>query len=87
MAKHDEPCPRCGARKGEPCEPIRPGKYPTILREHTERGARPWWLNDRGYIPYTLEDAEGFKLFLWRRPRQPAVTRDGFKPVEGGAGR
>ena len=79
--KWRDPCPRCGAEPDWPCEPIRPGKWPTVLRPHRERGAYPWWLKDRGYVQYTLVDEAGFKLFLWRRPSQPAVVREGWHPL------
>ncbi|MFD7161288.1 hypothetical protein ACFV9C_42350 [Kribbella sp. NPDC059898] len=66
----------------EACMPIKPGRYPTILGYHPERGTPPGWLvRDHGYIEYVLYEVDSdFELRLWRRPSQPAVVRDGLTP-------
>lgn len=79
-------CPRCGAIDGEPCEPIRPHRYPTLLRPHPERGMYPWQLEQAGYQKYTLTSDTipageyGSTLHLWKKPTQPIAQLDGWTP-------
>ena len=70
-------CPRCGAPRREPCQTLRPGAH--IRGYHHERRYRHRELVDRGYIKYTLiNDNTRHPLFLWRRPTQRPIIRDGY---------
>jgi hypothetical protein len=73
-------CPRCGAATRQPCEALRPG--PLLIGYHRERGYRQHELLDLGYIKYTLvNESTQRPLFLWRRPTQRPVIRDGYGPM------
>jgi hypothetical protein len=72
-------CPRCGAASRQPCEALRPG--PRLVGYHRERGYRQHELLGLGYIKYTLvNESTQRPLFLWRRPTQRPVIRDGYGP-------
>jgi hypothetical protein len=73
-------CPRCGAASRQPCEALRPG--PRLAGYHRERGYRQHDLLDLGYLKYTLiNESTQRPLFLWRRPTQRPVIRDGYGPM------
>jgi hypothetical protein len=73
-------CPRCGAASRQPCEALRPG--PLLVGYHRERSYRQHELLALGYIKYTLvNESTQHPLFLWRRPTQRPVIRDGYEPI------
>jgi hypothetical protein len=73
-------CPRCGAASRQPCEALRPG--PRLAGYHRERGYRQHDLLDLGYLKYALiNESTQRPLFLWRRPTQRPVIRDGYGPM------
>lgn len=73
-------CPRCGAASRQPCEALRPG--PLLVGYHRERGYGQRQLLELGYIKYTLvNESTQRPLFLWRRPTQRPVIRDGYSPM------
>lgn len=78
----DDPCRRCGAGSGEPCEPVSDRHlHATVLRPHPERGMRPWQLKEAGYVEYTMQDAYGDLYHLVRKPTQPRVEHAGWHEV------
>lgn len=79
-------CPCCGAASRQPCEALRP--CPRLVGYHRERGYRHHELLDLGYLKDTLvnlkytlvNESTQRPLFLWRRPTQRPVIRDGYGP-------
>ena len=73
-------CPRCGAPSRVSPRTL-PNAAPRshIRGYHHERRYRHRELLDRGYIKYTLiNDNTQHPLFLWRRPTQRPIIRNGY---------